>query len=159
MRIGFRLAYAGPGRDIPKATVFILCTYTSTKYYIRLRICLLFPHPALLCSARLFWSSLFSRSIPPCSMAPHSLIPLCSALLCSPFLFSRSIRRARRRCPPHVRSSSMVMHSACPTSKLLSFLSDKPDTNAPHRTLARIAVQTLAAHADRVQVLDSGDQR
>jgi hypothetical protein len=89
MRIGFRLAYADPGRDVSKATIFILCTYTSTKYYIRLRLCLSFPHPTLLCSALLSSSS-----------------PLSSLALS---------RRPRRRWPPHVRSS-MVMYSVCPTS-------------------------------------------
>jgi hypothetical protein len=86
MRIGFRLAYADPGRDIPKATVFILCTYTSTKYYIRLRICLSFPHPALLCSALLASPllvlsllSLYPAVLDGASF-PHPTL-LCSALL------------------------------------------------------------------------------
>jgi hypothetical protein len=31
MRIDLRLVHTDPGRDVFNATVFILCTYTSTK--------------------------------------------------------------------------------------------------------------------------------
>jgi hypothetical protein len=63
IRIAIRLAYADPGRDSRKATVFILCTYTSTKSVYKTTGMPLIPssHSALLSSPGLLPPLALSR--------------------------------------------------------------------------------------------------
>jgi hypothetical protein len=84
MEIGFRLAHADPGRDVSNATIFILCTYTSTEVIYK------------------------TTDIP---LTPSSRSPLLSSpghlSLFSPYLaeFGASAGSDQRYPPPHVHSS------------------------------------------------------
>jgi hypothetical protein len=88
MRIDIRLARADPGRDVSNATVFILCTYTSTKAIYKPTDISLIPsfHSPLLCSPLLVFSLL--------SLYPAELDDSAGS---------------GRRCPPPLVHSSMAM--------------------------------------------------
>jgi hypothetical protein len=79
MQIEFRLAHADPGRDVSNATIFILCTYTSTEVIYK------------------------TTDIP---LIPSSRSPLLSSLF-SLYLaeFGASAESDQRFPPPHVHSS------------------------------------------------------
>jgi hypothetical protein len=75
--IAIRLAYADPGQDIRKATVSILCTYTSTKAVYKTTD---YPsHSLILLSSPLLPSPLLVFFLP-----PNSALLLSAALLLDP---------------------------------------------------------------------------